>query len=288
MTPVTDKKHTLSDLTIACSTYGNRLVGAQKVLASLRKSSPRPHFIVIHQVPDGEVLSAKNIRVQKELEKNENTTYLQFNEQGLTRSRNHAITHAKTKYIWFVDDDLSISEKAIFGLELALKNINFTVLTLRSEKESGGPRTKFPKHGDILSSRDILRVASVEIVADRDFLIDKTVRFREDMGVGSNGITNLGEESVFLCDIRKSGGSLRHAEVSGYSHPDISTGTIIDKINVYSKGVTIGRCFEGKEKLKFYIKDAYKILKNRKNQFGSIQSRAKLFYHLTRGCFHTH
>lgn len=275
----------LSDLTIACSTFCNRLVGALAVLQSVRLASKDVTFLAVHQVPEGETLDSENRLAKETLLKDENVLYFPYAERGLTRSRNRAIEKAKTKFIWFLDDDVVVSDGIFDKLLTAFNTVPFSGLTIESQKVSGGPRTRFPSHLSELTSRAILRVASFELIADREFLINNGVRFREDMGVGSKATTDMGEESVFLADIRRQGGQLTHYAVSGCTHPDVSTGVIISERNLYSKGVTIKRCFKGFERIRFYFKDLFKLLKNRNDTFGPLRVRLKLIRSLTKGVF---
>ena len=76
-----------------------------------------------------------------------------------------------------------------------------------------------------------------------------------------------------------------HHKISVLTHPDVSTGNTVSEKNFYSKGVVIRRCFTGSERIFFYLRDVFRIFRNREDHFGAMYSRVKLVKALTKGCF---
>ncbi|MEE3240150.1 MAG: hypothetical protein VX231_04185 [Pseudomonadota bacterium] len=77
------------------------------------------------------------------------------------------------------------------------------------------------------SKKNILRVASFEMVLDVKQLKGHNITFREKMGVAGN-IINLGEEFLLIADILRAGGDDIHHSISINIPPDVSTGTIFN------------------------------------------------------------
>ena len=275
-------------LTIACSTLGNRLSDAIDVYHSLQADAEKIDFLIIHQIPHGDELSEKNKQIQQWLINESKIKYVPSYTKGLTKSRNIGIKNCNTKYIWIMDDDITFAANIISTVQNRLidseSNEKSACHTFESVKPSGAKRTRYPADGEALNSKQLLRVASFEMILNKDKLLSNGVCFREDMGVGGNNI-NLGEESVLIADIRDMGGVTLHHSLVVLTHPEISTGVIVDEKNFYSKGVVIKRCFNGFEKLFFYVRDVNRLLKNKKNEFGAIYYRFKLIVALTKGCF---
>ena len=280
-------------LTIACSTLGNRLSDAVDVYHSLQADTEKVDFLIIHQIPQGDELNEKNQKMQQWLVNDSKIKYVPSYTKGLTKSRNIGIKNCNTKYIWIMDDDITFESNIVSAVQDCLvaseagsENIEggSACHTFESLKPSGSKRTRYPIDGVEINSKQLLRVASFEMILNKDVLLSKDIYFREDMGVGGNDV-NLGEESVLISDLHKVGGVTRHHSIAVLTHPEISTGVIVDEKNFYSKGVVIKRCFEGAEKLFFYIRDVNRLLKNKKNEFGAVNYRFKLIAALTKGCF---
>ena len=77
------------------------------------------------------------------------------------------------------------------------------------------------------SKKNILRVASVEMVLDVNQLKGHNITFRENMGVAYNSI-NLGEESLLITNILRAGSDVIHHSISINIQPEVSSGTIFN------------------------------------------------------------
>jgi len=242
--------------------------------------------LIVHQVPDGTNLSDDTITIQKRLRADPNLDYLETKTRGLTRSRNIALRNCNSKYMIITDDDVWFVDDAFQNLSRFLAAYPDAVChTFESLKQQGNRRAVYPKNGASLSDRQILRVASFEMVVDCEHLQKLGVMMREDMGVGSKSPISMGEETVFLADIRRVDGKLVHHKKVLVVHPDISTGEIVNFRNIFSKGVILRRSFRGATRLKFFIKDAIKALKDRDCKLGSLNKRLHCIRTLFSGCY---
>jgi len=272
-------------LSIACSTFGNRLAGALEVFYSLSSADEKVAFVVVHQVPPLFELSKDAQALQSDLMNMENIHYILSETEGLTKSRNLALEHCQTKYVWIMDDDIIFANNILQPVMERLQTAGSVAChTFESIKPSGQARAAYPKDRAPLCGKGLLKVASFEMIVNKDILIRNKINFREDMGVGGNAI-GLGEESVLISDIIRAGEGTMHHKISVLTHPDVSTGNTVSEKNFYSKGVVIRRCFTGSERIFFYLRDVFRIFRNKEDHFGAMYFRVKLVKALTKGCF---
>ena len=112
-------------------------------------------------------------------------------------------------------------------LEFILGLINNAIChTFESLKSSELKRPSYSRDR-AKAEENILRVASFEMVLDVSQLKGHNIIFRENMGVAST-IINLGEESLPIADILRTGGDVIHHSISVNIHPEVSTGTIFN------------------------------------------------------------
>ena len=270
-------------LTVACSTYGDRISNILKVYESI-DAVKKINFLVIHQVPEGTCLSDESNSVILRLESHPSIDYIKNSSKGLTLSRNIALKKTKTQYMWVMDDDLEFISGAINKVLGSLEDENKNVIcnTYESLRPSGLKRVLYPNNRSKVTGKYILRVASFEMVLNVNQLKRHNITFREDMGVGGN-IINLGEESVLIADILRAGGDVIHHSISVNIHPEISTGTIVNNQNFFSKGVVIRRVFPNFWMVYYFLRDSNRILRNRTGEFGTISNRIALIISLSKG-----
>ena len=114
-------------LTVACSTYGDRISNILKVYESI-DAVKKINFLVIHQVPEGTCLSDESNSVILRLESHPSIDYIKNSSKGLTLSRNIAIRKTKTQYMWVMDDDLEFISGAINKVLKSLEDENINVI----------------------------------------------------------------------------------------------------------------------------------------------------------------
>lgn len=271
-------------LTVACSTFGDRIEKVLKVYESI-DIADKINFLVIHQVPKDISLSDESISVILRLEAHPSIDYIKDQSKGLTVSRNIALQKTKTRYMWVMDDDLEFIPGSINNVMATIQIDNAICHTFESLKPSGLKRTLYPRDRAKVEKKYILRVASFEMVLDVNQLKRHNITFREDMGVGGN-IINLGEESVLIADILRAGGDVIHHSISVNIHPEVSTGTVVNNQNFFSKGVVIRRVFPNFWMVYYFLRDVNRIVRNRNCEFGKISERMALVESLLKGLLH--
>ena len=270
-------------LTLACSTYGSRIESALALCRTL-EASVLPKYvklILVHQVASEPSSSAYKEEIEG-LSKNDWFTYHSLESLGLTKSRNIALEACKTQFVWIMDDDIDIFVDNVVSLIRQLPSLTDKAV-ITTEGNWGLRRKKYPKNGAELTDKNILRVASCEMFINKKILQETNVRFREDMGVGGNEVI-IGEEAVFLSDLKKKGFKHFHKSIATFSHPEESTGSLVSTQRVFSKGVVIKRCFSGVNKIRFLSRDCWRIMRNRDHEYGDFRKKIRLASALIRGC----
>lgn len=280
----------MHNVTLACATWNNRLVDAWQFYQRSQPLLQGVRFLIVHQLGDSSAQAAECFKHTQVVEKiqsasalGENVEYLPLNNRGISKSRNAAISHCRTRYIWFFDDDLTVLDDAHNSVMSALER-SADIYLFETQTPNGVKRAIYPRDRATPSSRNLLRVASFEILADVEFLRQHSIYFDERMGLGSDEGMPMGEEAVFLSLARRAGAQIHHVALVLATHPEVSTGKLVNEPNFYAKGGALARSFDTREKVKFYLKDVYRLLKNRHREFGDLKTRMRLIIALTKGC----
>lgn len=137
---------------------------------------------------------SKNIELTNKF----NIRLLNYNEKGLSKSRNRALKNAKGDVCLIADDDVRYHENYAEKITKAHEKytnydiIVFAVPTTNASRAKSYYTTK-KKMGYIRS----LKIASFEISFKRESIINKNISFNEKFGAGS-GQHSMGEENIFI------------------------------------------------------------------------------------------
>lgn len=202
------KNYERQDITIAISTYGDRLCSALDLAMLFYKESFE--VLIVHQA-------------ELAVEVNTSLNYIFTPTKGVAKSRNIAISAVKTKFVWFMDDDVSLNSEGLIEFLENIKNNKDAVCHLCCVKDEYGELRKRYHIAQNLSKRNILNVGTIEIVADVDFLRKYNLRFNENYGAGTD--MPLGDESIFLAQVINAGGALNRYFNAPLVHPRESSGT---------------------------------------------------------------
>lgn len=194
-------------------------------------------------------------------------------EKGLSKSRNLALQITQGKIILLTDDDVVF----INGFEnILLKKFNenkdAAAIQFRVEDMLGKAFKEYRKHSGILSTRGILYTMSIEMAYNRNTILKSRIEFDENFGLGA--AFPLGEEHIFLGDLKKAGFSiLYHNEVIARHKAEKNSDNITSKRRFETIGAYYVRMFPKT----FYFWLVLFFLLNLKN------GRVKL--HQVAGCF---
>lgn len=138
--------------------------------------------------------------------------------KGISASRNVAIREFRSDIIWFMDDDVQLSDE-LSKIRDAITESPATINTFRIQDIHS--EALFKNYGPerVLSSLELLRVSSIEITCKREALQRTGVRFYEWIGIG----TSLpgGEENLFLKQLYETGERARHVAIVACRHPNL-------------------------------------------------------------------
>lgn len=152
----------------------------------------------------GDCLTINQITQNKIEETNQlegsNRIYSYF-EKGLSKSRNHAIKHAKGDICIFADDDIEYTNKYEAIIEQAYKNNpNADIIAFYVKSENKNRVTKKRKNFEI-NFLNTMRIYSYQITFRRERLLKNQITFQEEFGAGSK--YQHGEETIMLCECLK-------------------------------------------------------------------------------------
>lgn len=211
-------------------------------------------ILIVNQTQKGKFLSSdhSNIRVINSL------------DRGLSKSRNLAIENAVGTILLIADDDVVYEEGFIGKITKAhneFKNaavINFSILKTRGELMKKYPLVS----KENLSSFDILNTSSIEMTLKREVLDKINIRFDESFGLGA--IFEIGEEAVFLFDLKNRKQQLVFVPQIIAKHEELTSSEKQNRIEKYHlQGALFTRIFARKYFLWLMIKLFFDLKQNR-------------------------
>ncbi|EPL1602606.1 glycosyltransferase [Acinetobacter baumannii] len=171
-----------------------------------------------------------------------NIAFHNFNEKGLSKSRNRAILLANSKYCCIADDDIyyvdDYKEKIIKSFD-AIPDAD--VLVFQIYTPEGLPYKKYKNYIFKMNKFSIMKVSSIEIIFNREAILSKNIRFDESFGLGS--LFKSGEENIFLADCLKNGLNIYAVNENLVFHPFESSGKIINDNFFYDRGAVFFRIY---------------------------------------------
>jgi hypothetical protein len=193
-------------LTIAVSTIGPRL-------AALRQwhFDPRVQYLLLWQqpVPEAQAWPA-------------NVKLLPLASTGVAHSRNSAIEHCATPWLWFMDDDVELPDAALDTLLAELRQEPAPQVLITSVHLPDGRALKRRPDGHRYGRRDIMVVGTIQIVANAGWLRSHGVRFPLRLGAGST--YPVCDEPVFLARALRAGAQVAHIDRVAVVHGAESSG----------------------------------------------------------------
>ena len=124
-------------------------------------------------------------------------TIVSTQDLGLSKSRNKAVTMAATKWLWFQDDDIALNIKGVARLLGCLRNrsSDLAFIKVNSLEDVAKPYKNysfFSRH----SYLNAIKLSSIQIVVDVEFVKSHLIRFDPRFGLGSS--LPCCEENLFL------------------------------------------------------------------------------------------
>jgi glycosyltransferase involved in cell wall biosynthesis len=141
-------------------------------------------------------------------------------KKGLSQSRNDIIEELSGDYIWLLDDDVSVNNRTIDNIfNNCQKNYSHDLIVGKiycSDKESF-----FKAYKKRRGYLGVLRTSSIELIINREFIINNALRYNESLGLGSK--YPCGEENEFLIRCLNKGASCCFPDDIFILHPSLET-----------------------------------------------------------------
>ena len=153
----------------------------------------------------------------------ENQNTHNYNEAGLSKSRNHALALSQGEISLISDDDIAyiqnIEQTILDAFE---KNPDADIITFQIQTPQGEPYKRYKQKSFWHTPKTLMGVCSVEIAFKTTKIREKALFFDEAFGLGATFPT--GEENIFLTDALKKGLKILYLPIPIVIHPSDSSG----------------------------------------------------------------
>lgn len=192
---------------------------------------PFDNYLVINQVDRAPPCAVHQVQV------------FDYQEKGVSKSRNRALQKATAEICLLADDDLVFLESAQRMVLAAFQqNPTADIITFQAQTLSGAPWKHYAIKQQRHTRRSIMRVASWEIAFRRRSIQSAGLQFDERFGLGAAFPT--GEENIFLLDALRKNLTILHVPVAIVMHPECSSGgDFFNHQLVAAKGAMLYRMF---------------------------------------------
>lgn len=218
-------------LTLAFACIGERLNSLLDNLSNLSVPN-NVNIIVLVQKPQADT---------HELVENIAINVIVLDNIGLSKSRNAAINNADSDFIWFLDDDVQITNQDI-NAALAIINENqadFYRIKIGCIEWQDKTFKKY-KNVKSPSKLNLLQISSIEIIANLNFIKNKQIKFNENIGLGTKYQCN--EENNFLIDAWEQGAIFKFIDEVLIRHTCIFEGRVLATNEIFEiRGATASR-----------------------------------------------
>lgn len=243
----------------------------QKNLDFLFKMFPneiwkRVSILIINQTKNYQLISGyHNIKI------------INSNEIGLSNSRNMALKNASKEILLIADDDIVYKENFIESVLEGFNNVSADIICFQYEIYGKTAKNYSSRVSNNINWIRLLNVSSAEVALKKEYVNDK---FYFDKNFGINSPFLMGEEIIFLSDIKKEKIKIGYFPKIILSHNHLTTGhkTPIEEI-YYSSGAIFYRIFKRRYLFWSFVKIFFD-LKQGKISFWKIFS---LFKYLIKG-----
>lgn len=200
------------------STFGD---GIYSLLGNLPQEQPSIKILIIHQVNNN---SYNDINVI--IEKRSDISYHPIKSKGVTKSRNYGIKKSTSDIILFCDDDVTYTtnfQNEILNQYIANPNMDFITFAYSHNQDMQSFASKFSSTSFKHNLKSILKIGTIEVSVRRSAIINKNIKFPEDMGAGAKYF--LCDEPVFLSQLLKNKYNGMYCPIIIGYHPMESSGS---------------------------------------------------------------
>lgn len=214
-------------LTIGISTvnknYSDLLERLNNILAEL---PPTIDILIVNQNDLYESIESLSSRV----------SVIYSKSKGLSKSRNLLLQNCGSRWLWIQDDDLEIDvpnfKKLLLSLEGELGNLILGQVGSLENRTKKYKDYSFHNQHKVLNA---LKISSIEIIVNCEFIRESGVRFNENLGLGSP--LPCCEENLFIWDCFNVTNDIRYESSTLCYHTTLLENRNIDiEKNTVAKG----------------------------------------------------
>ncbi|MFQ6599351.1 glycosyltransferase family 2 protein [Flavobacterium sp. C3NV] len=196
-------------------------------------------------------------------------------EKGLSKSRNLALETAQGKILLIADDDVIYHEGFVAKIINAYNQFpDAAAINFCAVKSDGSLMKNYPKHSKTnMNAFDVFNTSSIEMTLNKAILDKTKIRFDENFGLG--GMFEMGEEAIFLFDLKNKKQQLVFEPEVIVKHPELTSSSkksIEEKY--YIQGALYTRIFKRNYIYWIFVK-LFFDLKQHKIRFGKLKSALK-------------
>lgn len=122
---------------------------------------------------------------------------------GVARSRNEVLRQARTRYVLFSDDDVTVDMDGVTAMLARMEHQRLAVGLGQAVDSDGELRKKFSEHEEPLTLFNSAKAATYEMIVDVELTRAHDVWFDERYGAGAENY--LGDEYIFIVDVLRAG-----------------------------------------------------------------------------------
>ena len=222
---------TRKTLTLAFACIGERLPTLLNNLATLA-GSEHLNIIIIVQKP---------LTDTSTIAENTPITIKILDTIGLSKSRNAAIKYANSDYIWFLDDDVQLTNNDITAALAIINQNKADFYRIKIGCIEWHDQT-FKKYKSIKnpSKLNLLQISSIEIIANLNFIKNKNLAFNENIGLGTKYQCN--EENNLLIDAWEHGAKFHFVDKVIVRHTCVFEHRVLANNEIFEiRGATASR-----------------------------------------------
>ena len=200
---------TSATLTLAVCTLASDLKRAQAVFADLAPTTGVEYLILAQ----GDTASGRSHYSNAA---GAQVSIVTSPSRGLSKNRNMALAEASGERIWFLDNDIEVTNEDIARLleEIDTHPADIHVCRIRCSDCAGEYKDYSRRRNGLLG---LLRVSSIEIIAHRHRLMENGIGFNEQLGLGT--AFPSGEENLLLMDAWRAGLGFHFTSACLVAHP---------------------------------------------------------------------
>lgn len=152
---------------------------------------------------------------------------------GLSKSRNLGIEKATGEILIIADDDVIYQNDFVEKIITAYNKFDkAAIINFRAVKENGASLKKYPvRSRHTLNAFEVLNASSIEMTINKKKINSAGVRFDENFGLGSS--FEMGEEAVFLFDLKHKGQKIAFENQVIVKHEGLTSSNKIDTLHKY-------------------------------------------------------